>query len=141
MSSGRDRLLEEIDELAVRLAVQSLEEQTCSLMESSLTLQQFRLLLHVNTRGPLPIHQAADTLGLAPSVATGVVQRLVDRGLIERYEDAHDRRARLLRVTDLGATLIEEMSTAVRSQRRQSFERLNNLQLQQLRDILAAIAS
>jgi DNA-binding MarR family transcriptional regulator len=137
----RDLLQDEIDALAVRLAVRSLEEQTCSLLESSLTLQQFRLLLHVYARGLLPIHQAADTLGLAPSVATGVVQRLVDRGLIERHEDANDRRARLLRVTENGSTLIEEMSTAARSKRREAVARLTDVQLQQLRDILTALTS
>lgn len=137
----RDLLLDEIDELAVRLAVRSLEEQTCSLLQASLTLQQFRLLLHVYARGPLPIHQAAETLGLAPSVATGIVQRLVDRGLIERHEDVNDRRARVLRVTDHGSALIEEMGTAARSQRRQAVARLTDRQLQQLRDILAALAS
>lgn len=139
--SERDRLLDEIDELAVRLAVQGLEEQTYSLLESSLTVQQFRLLLLVYARGPLPIHQAAESRGLTPSVATGVVQRLVDRGLIERYEDASDRRARLLRVTDHGSTLIEEATTAARSHKRRAFGRLSEEQLRQLRDILTVMSA
>lgn len=139
--SERRQALENIDALAVRIHIQGLPEQTSSLLESSITLQQFRVLLHVYARGPVPIHGVAQTLGFKANVATGVVQRLVDRGLIHRCEDPSDRRARLLTVTDHGKALIEEMGAAAQVQRRRILERLSDVQLRQLEEILTALTS
>jgi DNA-binding MarR family transcriptional regulator len=118
-----------------------LAEQTSSLLESSITLQQLRVLLNVYLCGPVPIHDVAETLGSKPNVATGVVQRLVERDLVERHEDPRDRRARLLRTTTRGSKLIEELGTVVQAQRRKLLERLSDPQLEQLRAILEVMAA
>lgn len=138
---NRDQSIADVDALIAHLAARGLAEQTSSLLESSMTLQQFRVLLNVFLRGPVPIHDVAETLRIRPNVATGVVQRLVERGLLERYENPHDRRARLLRVTEHGSELIEELGTVVQAQRRKLLNRLSDPQLQQLRDILQVMAS
>jgi len=137
----RDRSIADIDALIGHLTARGLAEQTSSLLESSLTLQQFRVLVNVYLRGPVAIHDVADTLGIKPNVATGVVQRLVERDLVERHEDPGDRRARLLRTNERGSGLIEELGTVVQAQRRKLLERLSDPQLSQLRDILEVMAS
>lgn len=134
--SERSQLLDEIGALVVHLTARGLPEQTSSLLESNITLQQFRVLLHVFSRGSTPISGVADALGIRPNVATGMIQRLVERGLIERREDPGDRRIRLLSVTDHGLALIDELNTIVSAKRREILEHLSDEQLRQLRDIL-----
>lgn len=139
--TDRDRSIADVDALIAHVTAANVAQLTSSLLESSITLQQLRFLLHVYLQGPVPIHDVADTLRIRPNVATGVVQRLVERDLVERQEDPRDRRARLLRVTPHGASLIEELGTAVQARRREILERLSEPQLEQLRAILEVMAS
>jgi DNA-binding MarR family transcriptional regulator len=49
----------------------------------------------------------ADDLGVTNAAASQMVDRLVQLGMLERSEDPEDRRARQLRLTDLGRALVE----------------------------------
>ena len=110
-----------------------------SLLDYDLTLQQLRAFAVVFARGEVATTQVAESLGVKANVATGIIQRLVDRGLVERGEDPSDRRVRLLKVSAKGAALIEEMGSIMLSKGRRLFERLSDTQLEQLRDILMAM--
>ena len=135
----RRRLLDEISVLEIRLLALGLPEQTSSLLDYDLTLQQIRAFAFILARGQTPISKLADALDIRPNVATGIIQRLVDRGLIERREDPDDRRVRLLSVTDRGLALIDELSGIVLAKGRELLDRLSDEQLRQLRDIFAAM--
>jgi DNA-binding MarR family transcriptional regulator len=134
--TDRERLLDEIGVLEFRLP-----EQTSSLLDYDLTLQQLRVFAFILTRGQTPISKVADALGIRPNVATGIVQRLVDRELIERREDPRDRRIRLVTVTSRGLALVDELSEIVLAKGRELLDRLSDEQLRQLRDIFAAMGS
>ena len=139
--TDRDRLLDEIGVLEFRLLASGLPEQTSSLLDYDLTLQQLRVFAFILTRGQTPISKVADALGIRPNVATGIVQRLVDRELIERREDPRDRRIRLVTVTSRGLALVDELSEIVLAKGRELLDRLSDEQLRQLRDIFAAMES
>ena len=135
----RSRLLDQIGALEIRLLAGGLPEETVSLLDYDLTLQQLRAFAVVFARGQAPVNQVADALGVRPNVATGIVQRLVDRGLIERHEDPADRRVRQLTVTPKGLALIEEVGAVIFAKGRRLLKRLTDEQLRQLRDLLAAM--
>ena len=137
----RSRLLDEIGALEIRLLATGLPEQTSSLLDYDLTLQQIRAFAFVFAHGQTPISRLADALSIRPNVATGIIQRLVDRELVERHEDPDDRRIRLLTVTDRGLALVDELSGIVLAKGRELFDRLSDEQLHQLRDIFAAMGS
>jgi DNA-binding MarR family transcriptional regulator len=139
--TDRGRLLDEIGALEIRLLAGGLPEETSSLLDYDLTLQQFRAFAVVLSRGQTPMNKVADALGVRPNVATGIVQRLVDRGLIERREDPTDRRVRQLTVTDRGLALVDEVGAIVLAKGRRLLERLTDGQLEQLRDVLTAMES
>jgi DNA-binding MarR family transcriptional regulator len=135
----RHKLLDEISALEIRLLAVGLPEQTSSLLDYDLTLQQLRAFAFVLARGQTPISRLADALDIKPNVATGIVQRLVDRELIERREDPDDRRIRLLTVTKRGRALVDELSGIVLAKGREMLDRLSDDQLHQLRDIFATM--
>lgn len=136
--SERDHLLDEIGALGIRLVALGLPEQTSSLLDYDLTLQQLRVFAFIVARGRTPITRIAEALDIRPNVATGIVQRLVDRGLVERQEDPTDRRVRLAAVTERGLALIEELSGIVVAKMREVLGRLNDGQLRQFRDLWVA---
>jgi DNA-binding MarR family transcriptional regulator len=65
--------------------------------------------LHVLEPGTeVPMSALAEALFCDASNVTGIVDRLEARGLIERRSAAHDRRVKMLAVTEEGARLREE---------------------------------
>ncbi len=62
-------------------------------------------LLH---KGPLPVNALGRKVLLTSGSITSAVDRLEQRGLVERHDDADDRRVRLVVLTPGGRSLIEE---------------------------------
>jgi MarR family transcriptional regulator, organic hydroperoxide resistance regulator len=58
---------------------------------------------------PLPMSTLAGSLGCDASNVTGLVDRLEGRGLVERQSAQHDRRVKLLALTDAGRALRERL--------------------------------
>lgn len=88
------------------------------LFDSGLTMQQLRILLLLDTDGPLPQGDLAHALGVALPTVTGIVDRLVGRELVHRIENAGDRRIRLAGLTPDGVTLVEQIAAAGQKRRR-----------------------
>ena len=63
----------------------------------------------------------AEALSLEASSLVRVVDHLIESGLVERYEDPNDRRAKILRLTDEGHKTAERMDQALRPFRRKLF--------------------
>ena len=61
------------------------------------------------------MRELAHKLGGSFSNATVLVDRLVDRGLVERLADPQDRRVVLVRTTEGGQRLIEQLITSWRT--------------------------
>ena len=73
------------------------------------TMAQMKALYLVASRGSLHISALADLLGVTLSTGSGLADRLVDQGLMERRHDEADRRHVIVRVTDAGTVLLERM--------------------------------
>lgn len=79
------------------------------LVALDVTMAQLKALYLVATRGALHISALADLLGVTLSTGSGLVDRLVDHGLLERRHDTADRRHVVVRITDAGSELLERM--------------------------------
>jgi DNA-binding MarR family transcriptional regulator len=75
--------------------------------ELDLAPMQVRALLALG--GPVPMSALAGVLHCDASNVTGIVDRLEDRGLVERRVHPEDRRVKLLVLTPQGAALRERM--------------------------------
>lgn len=81
--------------------------------KAGLTAAQHQLLLAIRGHdGPLgpTIGDAAGYLLLRHHSAVGLVDRAVKAGLVERHEDAVDRRVVRLRLTSQGAQILKQLS-------------------------------
>jgi DNA-binding MarR family transcriptional regulator len=65
------------------------------------------VMLHLSQSGPLTIGEAARHLRRAQSVVSELVDRLVQKGLLERVPDARDRRRVLVWLTEEGVQHLE----------------------------------
>jgi MarR family transcriptional regulator, organic hydroperoxide resistance regulator len=66
---------------------------------------QVRALGVLDPGRPVPMSELAEALHCDNSNVTGIVDRLEDRGLVERRSATHDRRVKMLVVTERGAEL------------------------------------
>ncbi len=89
-----------------------------------LTMPQLRALFALRRHGDSRMGTVASQLGTSLSTSTGVIDRLVERGLVERWQDPDDRRSNVCRLTDEGIELAERL---LNLRRREWEERLSGL--------------
>ena len=75
--------------------------------EFDLAPRQAHLLRMMEAGNPLPMSKVACALRCDPSNVTGIVDRLEERGLIERRSDPGDRRVKMLVLTPEGERVRE----------------------------------
>ena len=71
-----------------------------------LTAGQFRALLLLFTNGPTRMSDISSALGVSMATATGVIDRMVERGIVVRESDPNDRRIVLCRMSPEGEKLV-----------------------------------
>jgi MarR family transcriptional regulator, organic hydroperoxide resistance regulator len=81
-----------------------------ALNELGLGFAQAHALRMLDPEEPRPMSALAERLFCDASNVTGIVDRLEDRGLVERRSATHDRRVKMLAVTDRGAELRERLA-------------------------------
>ncbi|WP_082097268.1 MarR family winged helix-turn-helix transcriptional regulator [Demequina silvatica] len=135
----REELLEAATESLVVFLRRSAPRNPETVSSLGLTLHQFRALVILYAEDGCTTTDLADAVGVHPSVATGIVQRMVQRGLFERHEDPIDRRIRRLTLTPSGRELAGEVVGDARVQRRRQLEALDDAQLAQASVLLDTI--
>ena len=76
-----------------------------------LNMQQVRVLGHVVKEPGIAGHELGERLGVSAPTASGLVERLVEKGLIVRSDDPDDRRVRRLHPTDAGRDVMRQMDS------------------------------
>ncbi len=64
------------------------------------------VLLVLEADGPVPMRVLAEGLDVSQASATGIVDRMEQRGLVERHRDDEDRRVVRVALTEEGRTMI-----------------------------------
>lgn len=72
-----------------------------------LTLQQLRVMHILYSSGPTRVSTLAQALRVSTPTVTGILDRLVQRGMTSRADDPSDRRVVLNLLTPLGLQVIE----------------------------------
>lgn len=79
--------------------------------EEQVSLAQYRVLVVLGSRGPQRLADLAEALGVNPSSATRVCDRLVAKKLIRRQRAHGDRREIRVGLSEPGHRLVEEVTT------------------------------
>lgn len=111
-----------------------------SLKPFDLSFARFELLrlLAFSTSHQLPMSSVTSRLQVHPASVTSVVDRLSADGLVERQAHPHDRRATILALTDQGATVTAQATTALNDEVFSKID-LSDADLQALVGILARL--
>jgi len=90
-----------------------------------ITPVQYSLMTTLATRGEIDQNGVALEIGLERTSVAEVIPRLVERGLLDRRRSPQDRRAKLVKLTRQGASLVRQMSPAVARAHRRTIEQLD----------------
>lgn len=113
--------------------------QFSALLQTTLTMQQLKVLLLLHVDGSLMSHELADALKISPASVTGLVDRLADRGLVERVADPADRRARHIHPTARGSDLVEQLMAEGAGHRVALLSRLDDESVKTIATAFAAL--
>lgn len=75
---------------------------------TGLSMPQFSILMQLHHKGPCGMSEISERFDVSAAAASQLVDKLVQAGYIERTEDPHDRRAKLLKLSDNGARLVDD---------------------------------
>ncbi|MDQ7992785.1 MAG: MarR family transcriptional regulator [Propionicimonas sp.] len=113
-SSGdpeRDALLAEILALHDRMRDRAIELVGPLELPADITMQQLRVLGLVAQTPGMTGHELGAQLGVSAPTASGLIDRLAEKGLVERADDASDRRVRRLHPTAEGIRTLGGVDT------------------------------
>lgn len=97
-ASLAERLRVAVGRLARRLRQHSL---------GGLTPSQSAILSSLDRRGPMSMSRLAKFEAISRPSATGIVSRLIDKGLVERSGDPEDGRSAIVSITPAASALLE----------------------------------
>jgi DNA-binding MarR family transcriptional regulator len=105
--------------------------------EPSLSVPQFRVLAFLSRHPNVSLSEVADHIGITRAAASTMIDRLVQKGFVDRKDDPNERRHLMLTLTELGSNGLEEM----RNRTRQTIaELLDELTPNELGQVSAGLA-
>jgi len=133
-------LLEEQVGFLLRCAHQSATEDFNAVMgRFAITPTQFAALAKLDDLGSVSQNQLGRLTRMDPATISGVVGRLIARGLVCQSPHAHDARLVLLALTPSGRTVVREMKAIAAQVSRRTLGRLSPAEADALLLALATI--
>ncbi len=104
--------------------------------EHNYSVAQLNALFRIHHRGSCGISELGEEMGVTSAAASQLLDRLVQQGLASRSEDPHDRRNKVVQLTEAGHAIVREAMAA-----RQGWlvELVNALSPQEQEQVEAAI--
>lgn len=104
-----------------------------------LSLSQLRVLAFLNRCPQASLSDVADYLEVSRSTMSAMVERLVQRGLVNRAEDPQERRRVILTLTTTGTEYLHQVNEVIRSQVAGVLAGLSDAQLCQVMEGIALL--
>lgn len=105
------------------------------LRSEGLTIPQFAILNHATPDG-VPLSEISARMLCDNSNLTGIVDRLIAKGLVERRPDPQDRRVSLICLTSDGSDMLRRLRPRHHDSVSRRMRALSEEEVQQLRDLL-----
>jgi MarR family transcriptional regulator, organic hydroperoxide resistance regulator len=99
------------------------------LLRMGVSMAQLHIMYTLQRNGEMPMSRLADVLQVSLSNATGLIDRIEERGFVERTRVPEDRRVVMIRVTEAGRRMLEEVDAISSDLLRSVFGRIARSQL------------
>ena len=106
---------------------------TGRMVKAGISMTHLHILWVLEHHGELPMSRLADLLDVSFSNATGLIDRMEERGLIERLRVPGDRRVVIVRASAEGVRIRDEIEALKQDGMRSILSRLGPAQLERIR--------
>ena len=131
-----DRILGQVEGAFRELLPRAHQE----LLDLDLTTPQLKVVLLLYLNGSARMSELASSLGVTLATATGILDRLVDKDIVERENSREDRRVVVCRLSMKGQELTDRLYTSGRERARQLLQGLDEDKLSKLDEALASLS-
>ncbi len=111
------------------------------LLRAGISTAQLHILYTLQRNGGMTMSQLAELLDVSLSSATGLIDRIEERGFVERTRVPEDRRVVVIHVTPTGHRMLDEVDALSDDLLRTVLERLDGRQLRGVSEAAAALRS
>jgi len=132
-----DRILGQVEGAFRELLPRAHQE----LLDLDLTTSQLKVVLLLYLNGSARMSELASSQGVTLATATGIIDRLVDRDIVERENSQEDRRVVICRLSAKGQELTDKLYTSGRERARNLLQGLDEEKLRKLDEALASLSS
>lgn len=108
---------------------------------SGLTIPQVMVLRAIDTLGDVTVRRISDDVSLSQATVTTILNRLQDKGLIERVRGQVDKRVVNARLTPIGCDVLADAPPLLHEQFIDRFESLEDWEKTQMLSALQRVAS
>src|SRR3982751_2469275 len=105
---------------------------TGRMVKAGISMTHLHILWVLEHHGDLPMSRLAELLDVSDSNATGLIDRMEERGLVERFRVPDDRRIVLVRASAEGARQRDEIEALKQDRMRSILARLRPDQLERM---------
>lgn len=99
-------------------------------LRGSLSLVHLHVLTVLEADGPLSMSKLAEALDVSVASTTGIVDRMEQRGLVERRHQPDDRRVILVHATDAGDSVFRDLAMERRKHLAALLDRMTDAELE-----------
>jgi DNA-binding MarR family transcriptional regulator len=103
------------------------------------TMPQLKTIMLLFLNGPMRMSDLAADLGVTMATATGLVDRMVEKGVVIRQDDPDDRRVVMCSLSQTGQAMVSRLWESSKNKSRELLESLDTTKLQLFGDILKAM--
>lgn len=126
--------------LTASRALVAVAARSLAIVDADVTLAQFRALVVLSGRGNQHVGELAEALGIHPSTATRLCDRLVSKKLVRRAPDRENRRETSISLSPTGRALVDAVTAIRRAEIAAIVDRVPVASRQPLVDALSAFA-
>jgi len=137
--TDRQVIVGEILKLADKLFRELLPAVPGELLELDITMPQLKILVVLYIRGTMRMSNLATDLQVTMATATGLVDRLVERGYLIRESLPEDRRVVLCRLSESGQKTVSSIWESAGKRSQELLDALSTNHLQMLQEVLIAM--
>ena len=118
---------------SIRRLMQGSERYTKEINKKyNVSAAQVNCLLALHEYGPLPPSQIAKMILVNSSTVTGIIDRLEQKGLVERQRISQDRRVITIQLTESGKTLAENAPSPIQQKIIDGLKKLNPQEIEHI---------
>ena len=114
---------------------------TGRMVKAGISMTHLHILWVLEHHGDLSMSRLAELLDVSVSNATGLIDRMEERGLVERFRVPDDRRVVFVRASPEGARQRDEIEALKQDRMRSILERLKPEQLARIRGAIGDLRS